>query len=59
MISQLRDKDRVFCGAVDYAVLVVDAPRPVAGKAVFEGFRFAGAGEGITHDLMDETVDAF
>lgn len=55
---QLSYKKRVFGGAVDEPVLVVDAARPVAGKAVFEGFGFAGTGEGVTHDLVDEPVDA-
>ena len=58
MITQLRDKNGVLGRPVDEAVFVIDASRPVAGKAVLEGFGFAGAGEGVTHDLMDEPIDA-
>lgn len=59
MIAQLSYKDCIFGRTVNDAVFVIDAPRPVTGKSVFEGFRLAAAGEGIAHYLMDEKVDAF
>ena len=59
MIAQLSNKDSGFSGAVDDPMLVVDAPGPVAGKAVFQRFGFTGAGEGISNDLTDETVERF
>ncbi len=52
-------KNRIFSGPVDKSVFVVDAARPVAGEAVFEGFRLSGSGERVAHDLMDKPVDAF
>jgi len=59
MISQLSYKDRVFSWPVNKPVLVVDAARPVAGKAVFEWLGLAGAGERVIHYFMDKPVDAF
>jgi hypothetical protein len=59
MIPQLSNKDSVFSGPVNNAVLVVDTPGPVTGKAVFEWFRFARPREWITHDFMDQPVYAF
>jgi hypothetical protein len=41
VIAQLGNKESVFRGAIDNAVLIVDAPGPVAGKPVFERFRLA------------------
>lgn len=59
MIPYHRYKNCIFCRPVDEAVFVVYAVRPLAGEAVFEGFRLSGAGERVAHDLMDEPVDAF
>ncbi len=59
MIPQLSYKDSILSRPVNDAVLVVDAPGPVTGEAVFERFGFARAGEGISNDLMDDPVDAF
>ncbi len=58
MIPQLSYKDGIFGRPVDEPVLVVDSPRPVAGEAVFERLGFAGTGERVMHDLMDQPVDA-
>jgi len=59
MITQLSYKNSIFGQPVDDAVLVVDASRPVTGKAVFERFGFAGARERIMHYLVDQPVYAF
>jgi hypothetical protein len=59
MITQLSYQNSVFSRPVDNPMLVVDPPRPIAGKAVFERFRFAGSSERIANDLMDKPVDAF
>jgi len=52
MIAQLSNKDSVFSGAVDDPVLVVGPSRPVGGEAVFERFRLAGTGEGLSNALQ-------
>jgi len=59
MIAQLSNKDSIFSGPVNDAVLVINAPGPVAGKTVLERFRFAAACEGIAHYLMNKGIDAF
>jgi len=59
MITQLGYKDGIFSRPVNNAVLIVDAPGPVTGKAVFERFGFAGTRERIVHDFMDQLVYAF
>lgn len=59
MIPQLSYQYGVLGGAVDYPMLVIDAPGPVPGKTVFEGLGLAAACKGIAHYLMNKTVDAF
>ena len=59
MIAQLSNKDSIFSRSVNNAVLVVDTPGPVTGKAVFKRFGFACAREWIAHDLMDQSVYPF
>jgi len=41
VITQLGNENSVFSGAIDNAVLIVNAPGPVAGKPVFERLRLA------------------
>jgi hypothetical protein len=59
MITQLSDKESILSRPVHYTVLVVDAPGPVTGKTVFEGFGFAGTCKRIAHDLVYQPVNAF
>ena len=39
-------------------MLVIDAPRPIAGKRMFERFRLSNPGERITFDFGKQLVDS-
>jgi hypothetical protein len=58
VIASLEDLDLFVIDAVDEAVFVVDASRPVAGEVSFERLGLADAVERIALDLADATNDA-
>ena len=59
MVSKLGDMDGVFAHAVNEAVFIVDAARPVARKRVFQGLGLSNALKRAAFCLFNERVDAF
>ena len=58
VVSKLGDMDGIFGYAVDEAVLIVDAARPVARKRVFQGLGLSNALKRAAFCLFNERVDA-
>ena len=48
MVPELRNQQRISNHFVDDAVLIVDAPRPIARERMPQGFWLTNATEGIT-----------
>ncbi|CRI66133.1 hypothetical protein THIOKS12640024 [Thiocapsa sp. KS1] len=54
------DDDQLGVGrAVDQAMGVVDATRPVARQIAAQGLRLAGPGERLASGVRDQTIDSF
>lgn len=41
MIAELGDYNGLVFNLIDHAMLIGDSPRPISGKAMFQGFGFA------------------
>ena len=54
MIAGLEEVDAVVSDKINQPVLLGQSPRPDPGSQVFQGFRFAPAFEGISHDGLDK-----
>ena len=57
MVPELRNQQRISNHFVDDAVLIVDAPRPIARERMPQGFWLTNATEGITLNLTDQTIN--
>ena len=58
MVAGLEKLDAVSEDLVDKAVRLVDPARPDVAAEVFERFRLANAGEGISQNRLDQIEDA-
>ena len=59
VVSGLEDDEIFVLDQVDQAMLGVDPSGPTALKDVAKRFRFADPGEGVTHRVLDQSVDPF
>jgi hypothetical protein len=59
VIAKLGEEQGVGFDAIDEAMLIVDAPGPVSGQAMLQGFRLADALERSALRFLDERIDAF
>ena len=54
MVPRLQEIDSIVTDQIDDAVLLRQATGPDAGAKIFQRFRFADPGEGISQNRLDE-----
>jgi len=57
VISQLSNQNCIISNFVNKSMLVIDSPGPVAGKCMFQGFRFANTLKRVAFSFLNESVD--